>query len=443
MKSGGSMPESKRNYFWDKLEEGGMPSQEQPEEEAVAEEAPNIFVEKKNNFVDWLKNESLIATEDQATADNIDMVKMGIDNGMVMKEGGEQWIQSATKSMKRRGTVGTFSKAAKDKGMSTKEFANKVMSNKENYSPAMVKKANFAKNVAQYGGDLPKAQFGEDVADMDWGDDKNTLVKDVKEEDITKKFGRMYKSPFMGKNKNQALYEQALREVREKYGQDANIENFQMGKTRFNPFRSKTSWTGQIMQPDVPTGPKNILGTESDSDYTGEPVPIQVAGQAKAWRALAPELKNKRHHQKERNQDFREKLKAEREYEKENAMSMGDAWRTKFTGEQKANIGLGAGNMLANFLGRDERNRADWQTQQNFVDNKNVATPETTSGNRGDFLGNVSHSSHNWRPDDSGQGSIGRYGNVAEFGGSVGDEMEMSEEELENFINLGGEVEYI
>ena len=87
MKSGGSMPESKRNYFWDKLEEGGMPSQEQPEEEAVAEEAPNIFVEKKNNFVDWLKNESLIATEDQATADNIDMVKMGIDNGMVMKEG--------------------------------------------------------------------------------------------------------------------------------------------------------------------------------------------------------------------------------------------------------------------------------------------------------------------------------------------------------------------
>ncbi len=57
-------------------------------------------------------------------------------------------------------------------------------------------------------------------------------------------------------------------------------------------------------------------------------------------------------------------------------------------------------------------------------------TPETTSGNRGDFLGNVSHSSHNWRPDDSGQGSIGRYGNVAEFGGSVGDEIEMSEEEL-------------
>ena len=54
---------------------------------------------------------------------------------------------------------GTFTTAAKKRGMGVQEFAGKVMSNKDNYSPAMVKKANFARNAAkwnkkQYGGDL-------------------------------------------------------------------------------------------------------------------------------------------------------------------------------------------------------------------------------------------------------------------------------------------------
>ena len=31
MKSGGVMPQSKLNYFWDKLQEGGMSNQEQQE----------------------------------------------------------------------------------------------------------------------------------------------------------------------------------------------------------------------------------------------------------------------------------------------------------------------------------------------------------------------------------------------------------------------------
>lgn len=40
---------------------------------------------------------------------------------------------------------GTFTKAAKERGMGVQEFASKVMANKENYSSAMVKKANFAR----------------------------------------------------------------------------------------------------------------------------------------------------------------------------------------------------------------------------------------------------------------------------------------------------------
>ena len=45
---------------------------------------------------------------------------------------------------------GTFTAAAKSRGMGVQEFASKVLANKDNYSPAMVKKANFARNASHW-----------------------------------------------------------------------------------------------------------------------------------------------------------------------------------------------------------------------------------------------------------------------------------------------------
>lgn len=45
---------------------------------------------------------------------------------------------------------GTFTAAAKKRGMGVQEFASKVLANKEDYSPAMVNKANFAKNASKW-----------------------------------------------------------------------------------------------------------------------------------------------------------------------------------------------------------------------------------------------------------------------------------------------------
>lgn len=45
---------------------------------------------------------------------------------------------------------GTFTSAAKKRGMGVQEFAGKVLANKEDYSPAMVKKANFARNASKW-----------------------------------------------------------------------------------------------------------------------------------------------------------------------------------------------------------------------------------------------------------------------------------------------------
>lgn len=53
---------------------------------------------------------------------------------------------------------GTFTAAAKQRGLGVQEFASKVLANKENYSTAMVRKVNFAKNASKwhhaYGGPL-------------------------------------------------------------------------------------------------------------------------------------------------------------------------------------------------------------------------------------------------------------------------------------------------
>lgn len=53
---------------------------------------------------------------------------------------------------------GTFTAAAKQRGLGVQEFASKVLANKDEYSTAMVRKANFAKNASKwkhsYGGPL-------------------------------------------------------------------------------------------------------------------------------------------------------------------------------------------------------------------------------------------------------------------------------------------------
>lgn len=45
---------------------------------------------------------------------------------------------------------GTFTAAAKKRGLVVQELATKVLKNKKEYSSAMVKKANFAKNAKKW-----------------------------------------------------------------------------------------------------------------------------------------------------------------------------------------------------------------------------------------------------------------------------------------------------
>lgn len=118
--------------------------------------------------------------------------------------GGEIYIKPSKR--------GTFTAAAKKRGMGVQEFASKVLANKENYSPAMVKKANFSRNASHWhqgGGDVytynpdltfnffdpknPNRITNESEAFMNWISDINNYDKQGK---LYRSLRNAYGSPF-------------------------------------------------------------------------------------------------------------------------------------------------------------------------------------------------------------------------------------------------------
>jgi hypothetical protein len=84
-----------------------------------------------------LKGGELVADGGQ-TLDNMERTTLND----IKKSGGGIYIKPSKR--------GTFTAAAKKRGMGVQAFASKVLANKGNYSSAMVKKANFARNAAKW-----------------------------------------------------------------------------------------------------------------------------------------------------------------------------------------------------------------------------------------------------------------------------------------------------
>jgi hypothetical protein len=65
----------------------------------------------------------------------------------MLKQGGELWIQDSINQMKKKGTIGAFTKQAKREGLTPIEFAKKVLKNPKGYTLKTRRRANFVKNV--------------------------------------------------------------------------------------------------------------------------------------------------------------------------------------------------------------------------------------------------------------------------------------------------------
>lgn len=100
---------------------------------------------KKNKFDEDMQNIQLNNPEQFG----INPEEAGLMQG-VYKKGGKIYIKPSKR--------GTFTAAAKQRGLTAQEFASQVMSNKERYTPSMVKKANFARNASRW-----KHEFGGNI----------------------------------------------------------------------------------------------------------------------------------------------------------------------------------------------------------------------------------------------------------------------------------------
>lgn len=123
-----------------------------------------LFGNKANNKYNELQREQTMARNRAMTAfeNAADTSDMNSDLNVFANYsayGGPLYVYSRggkihIKPSKR----GTFTAAAKRRGMGVQEFASKVLANKDNYSSSMVKKANFARNASKwkhaYGGPI-------------------------------------------------------------------------------------------------------------------------------------------------------------------------------------------------------------------------------------------------------------------------------------------------
>ena len=71
----------------------------------------------------------------------------------------DNWIQSVDKEMKRKGTVGAFTKEAQKAGMSVHDFATKVMKNPEDFSKKTRERANLALTFERIAKDKKKKKM--------------------------------------------------------------------------------------------------------------------------------------------------------------------------------------------------------------------------------------------------------------------------------------------
>jgi len=133
--------------------------------------------------------------------------------------------------------------------------------------------------------------------------------------------------------------------------------------------------------------------------------------------------------------------KGRRDWREEQKEEYGSRW-SNLSGDMKSNIAIMGLTGVDMFTGAKDRKQA----QDDFYDqwdasNIYKAKPADEALNEGHHVKNVGPSDLN--PNQTGMGSFGNYGNIARFGGRVGDEVYMDEDELKNFLDGGGQLEYL
>jgi hypothetical protein len=143
------------------MAEGGKVAIKRFDTRGLAEEYVSIYKRVSPNTkleIEKVSDSYVVSQHKDSYADGGHVAQLGgvsvadvaVSKPIVLKDGGstdKNWIQDAEKKMKKKGTVGAFTKQAERAGMSTTDFAKKVLANKENYTQTTVDRAQFMKNT--------------------------------------------------------------------------------------------------------------------------------------------------------------------------------------------------------------------------------------------------------------------------------------------------------
>ena len=186
--------------------------------------------------------------DDDAQA-TIDFYKRNGKRAMVVHKGGNLhgmyvekfadggWIQDATAEMKKKGTVGSFTKMAKRHGDTPVEYAKDVLDDPSKHTLKTRRKAQFVKNTNpdkfDGGGKIPKKWKNSDVTVYNKDEDEFYGVEDVaysKEDDVLDKG-----HPYLVMGKSEVKYEDFAKgglvsgtEIEFRHGRDDKIKRGQI-----------------------------------------------------------------------------------------------------------------------------------------------------------------------------------------------------------------------
>ena len=133
--------------------------------------------------------------------------------------------------------------------------------------------------------------------------------------------------------------------------------------------------------------------------------------------------------------------KGRRDWRKEQRAEHGSRW-SNLSGDEKANIALAGLTGIDILTGAKDRRIAQEQFEDQWdASNMYKSIPADKALLYGHHKKNVGPSDLN--PYQTGMGSFGNYGNIARFGGNVGDEVYMNDDDLKNFLDGGGLIEYL
>ena len=376
----------------------------------------NLYQKKKQDFASWLSGTASDAQMDDQIADGMAIGEYAFKDG-----GSKKWMQKAAASMKRKGTKGAFTDYCG--GKVTAECIEKGLNSPNETTRKRAQFAKAARSVArkENGGEIPEYYHGGPHNEYDWEIGKAYMAQE--DQPV---------SPDIYGDPNLMGAQTTIEGV--DYGRrQADINYLTTGRTQEDISGRRQPVTGPLdMGPTVDVQPTGDYGWQPSTDVTPG-IPEGYLTDPTIGMQVADESQNTF-------MDTRESIVSEKgtasfERNRQLERDLKRQQRNRMSGEAKANVILGGLGWVNRVIDNaDQRRYAEQMQSKMMAENVFTAQTGSKSGRRGDYMLNVQGAG--FRPDDFTSGRFGK-------GYQEGGEVEMTDEEIAEFLRQGGQIQYL